>query len=184
MKSPARQPESLLQAQKREAPEGDPVEMPPPPKGGGYDAEMRALKDPSFCASERWLSCQNRANRTGAHPDILEFEKRFMKRARKIGIPLFAHCVMRTSDEQNRLYIKGVSKARAGQSPHNYGLAVDIVHCTKAWDLSRKQWDLLGHIGKEVAAQLGVKIVWGGDWDFYDPAHWELRNWRDIGTKR
>ena len=83
----------------------------------------------------------------------------------------------------NRIsFAAGTTKARAWESPHNYGLAVDIIHGTKAWDLTRKQWEIVGHMGKEVAAQLGVKVVWGGDWKFYDPAHWELANWRDIGS--
>nr|WP_245369132.1 M15 family metallopeptidase [Agrobacterium tumefaciens] len=97
---------------------------------------------------------------------------------------MFAHCVYRDDVEQQRLYVKGLSKAKPGQSAHNYGLAVDIVHGTKAWDLTRKQWDLIGHIGKEVAASLGIKVEWGGDWSFYDPAHWELANWRDIGPRK
>lgn len=79
------------------------------------------------------------------------------------------------------MYVKGLSKAKAGQSAHNHGFAVDIVHGTKAWELTRKQWDLVGHIGKEVAASMGIHVEWGGDWSFYDPAHWELANWRDIG---
>lgn len=138
--------------------------------------------DRSFLASERYKGQQTRAIRAGAHPDLLEFERVLVKRMAKLGIPMFAHCVMRDGEEQNLLFVTGRSKARAGQSPHQYGLAVDVVHGVKAWDLTRKQWDIVGHVGKEVAAQLGVKVEWGGDWKFYDPAHWELADWRDIGT--
>nr|WP_316650746.1 M15 family metallopeptidase [uncultured Gellertiella sp.] len=99
---------------------------------------------------------------------------------RTIGVPLFAHTICRSVADQNEAYIRGRSKARAGQSPHNYGLAVDIIHGIKAWDLTRKQWDILGHVGAEVAAAQGVKLEWGGNWQFWDPAHWELANWREL----
>jgi hypothetical protein len=152
-------------------------------EGGEYGAEMRGLVDKAFCNSERFGDQQHRANRIGAEPDILEFERKLIKRARKLGIPLFAHCVVRTGLEQDQLYVMGHTKARAGGSPHNYGAAVDLVHGTKAWNLTRKQWAIIGHLGKEIATQSGLKLVWGGDWSFYDPAHWELRDWRAIRAR-
>lgn len=153
-----------------------------PSPTASYGAELRDMKDASFCLSERYKAQQNRVPRAGAHPDIVEFERRLVARFRKLGVPLFAHCFVRSDAEQSALFQRGLTKARAGESPHNYGLAVDIVHGTKAWDLSHKQWEVVGHVGKEVAAQLGVKVEWGGDWRFYDPAHWEIANWRDIGS--
>ena len=150
--------------------------------GSTYGAELRAISDRPFCLSERYKAQQKRASRDGTHPDVLEFERRLVARCLKLGVPMFAHCFVRSDEEQNSLYVRGLSKARAGQSPHNYGLAVDIVHGTKAWDLTRKQWEIVGHVGKEVARQLGLDVEWGGDWSFYDPAHWQLANWRDIGS--
>ena len=152
-----------------------------PPDGDKYASELRGMIDRSFLLSERHKGQHNRADRSRGHPTLLEFERVLIKRFAKLGVPMFAHCVYRDDVEQQRLYVKGLSKAKPGQSAHNVGLAVDIVHGTKAWDLTRKQWDLVGHIGKEVAASLGIKVEWGGDWSFYDPAHWELANWRDIG---
>ena len=104
-----------------------------------------------------------------------------MKRVFKLGVPIFAHSVIRGSADQNRLYREGHSKARAGESPHNYGAAVDLIHGTKGWNLTRKQWAIIGHIGKELAIQAGHKVTWGGDFkSLYDPAHWELTEWRAI----
>ncbi|MFU0507250.1 M15 family metallopeptidase [Pseudaminobacter sp. NGMCC 1.201702] len=145
-----------------------------------YVHEVSGMVDRAFIYSERWSVQQGRADRTGAQPEILEFERKLIKRCFKLGIPLFAHCVVRGSLEQNRLFKAGRSKARAGESPHNYGAAVDLIHGTKAWALSPKQWAVLGHLGKEVAAQAGIDVIWGGDWKFWDPAHWELANWRSI----
>ena len=101
---------------------------------------------------------------------------------------MFAHCVMRSKAEQHRLYQQGHSKALPGLSPHQHGLAVDIVHSTLAWELPKgpgekradKAWELIGVIGKEVAQGNGIDIVWGGDWKFWDPAHWEIANWKDF----
>ena len=96
------------------------------------------------------------------------------------GVPMFAHCVIRNGAEQDALYVQNRSKARAGQSPHNYGMAIDIVHGRKAWELPGTSWSIIGHIGKEIAHQRGLKLEWGGDWSFYDPAHWQLENWRSL----
>jgi hypothetical protein len=153
-----------------------------PLEGGTYGQELRSMQDRSFCLSERFKLQQTRAVRAGSHPDIVEFERRLVARLKKLGVPMFAHAFKRDGHDQDMLFVRGLSKARAGESPHNYGLAVDIVHGTKAWDLTRKQWELIGHLGHEVARQLGVKVEWGGDWKFYDPAHWEIANWRDIGS--
>ena len=138
------------------------------------------MVDRPVCLSERYSDQQGRADRTGSDPRILEFERKLVKRARKIGVPLFAHCVIRGSADQNRLYREGRSKARAGESPHNFGCAVDLIHGTKGWNLTRNQWDIIGHIGHELAIQAGLDVVWGGDWKFYDPAHWELADWRKV----
>lgn len=97
---------------------------------------------------------------------------------------MYAHNMVRTSAQQQELYVRGVSKAKGFDSPHPNGCAVDIVHSTRAWDLTKSEWSMLGHIGKELAAQNGFKLVWGGDWSFYDPAHWELANWRSHAPAR
>lgn len=79
---------------------------------------------------------------------------------------------------------QGHSKAKAGQSAHNYGLAIDLIHGIFGWDIPRESWELIGHIGKEVATQNGLKLVWGGDWKtLWDPAHWEVAGWREIAGR-
>lgn len=159
-----------------------------------YSQEMGDLMNRTFCQSDKYSEQQGRADRVGAQLPILEFERAFVRAMRVKDIPMFAHSLCRNGDDQTRLYIKGVSKARAGQSPHNYGAAVDLIHGTKGWQLTRKQWDIVGHIGKQVAARIRVTytapdgsirtkpllLTWGGDWEFYDPAHWEMTDWREI----
>jgi hypothetical protein len=141
------------------------------------------MVDREFCFSKKYGEQQFRADRFGAQPDVLKFERLLVKRAFKLGVPLFAHCVIRGGADQNEMFRQGKSKARAGESPHNYGAAVDVIHGTKAWALSRKQWLIVGHLGKEAAAAAGLAVVWGGDWSFWDPAHWELADWREIRAR-
>ena len=74
----------------------------------------------------------------------------------------------RTFEEQDELYAKGrtkpgkiVTNARAGESYHNYGLAIDVVEIKpyfgyeKGYDQSR--WSLIGKEGKAMGFE------WGGD---------------------
>lgn len=143
---------------------------------------LRALVDRPRLLRPEWQDQQSLAERKGAHPRLREFERLFVKRmANKHGVPLYAHNMVRTAEEQTALYVRGVTRASAGLSPHNHGLAVDIVHSVHHWDVHRHSWLMLGHIGKELAGQLGLKVVWGGDWaGLWDPAHWELADWRSL----
>lgn len=148
---------------------------------------MKSLRDPAYAASQNWQDQQWRAVRLGAHSDIKEFERRFIKRCYKLGIPLFAHSMVRTREDQDKLFADGVSDAKGGQSAHNYGMAVDIVHGVRAWGLKPKEWLMIGHVGREVAASAGIDITWGGHWKIdpetgvgWDPAHWELTLWRRL----
>ncbi|PSJ59007.1 hypothetical protein C7I85_18865 [Mesorhizobium soli] len=115
---------------------------------------------------------------------MLEFERVFLKRLQKLRVPMFTHCFWRGQADQTARFVDGKSKAKWGQNPHNFGCAIDVIHARKAWALTREQWALLGHIGKEVSVQISVPVVWGGDWSFYDPAHWELKNWRELNWTR
>ncbi len=160
-----------------------------------YQTALKQLTNKPFCKTPKWREQQGRAERQGAYVQdvykkngeyagtstpILDFEKAMVADCRKRGIPFFAHCVMRSEREQQKLFVTGKSKARKGHSPHQYGMAVDLIHGIHGWDLDRKSWEIIGHIGYEVANRIGVDIQWGGEWSFYDPAHWELSNWREL----
>lgn len=144
-----------------------------------FASALRGMADRPFLASRNWQKQQERAERDGAHPDLLEFERLLIRRMAKIGVPMFAAEVLRSQERQNDLYALGVTKAKAGQGPHPYGCAADVVHSVRGWDLSRKQWSLIGHVGQELARQNGLKIEWGGNWKFYDPSHWQVIGWKE-----
>lgn len=137
-------------------------------------------------------------NFEGVHPEIMDFTKAFLKHTRKRSIPCRAFELTRSMQRQQELYLMGFSNAPAGFSPHQLhdvrqmdgdrikyegrcSMAVDIIHCTKAWNLDRYEWDVLGAIGKEIARKRNIKMSWGGDFKSrYDPAHWELECWEDF----
>lgn len=157
--------------------------LPPRMEEVGYSEALRRLVDREFLKGARHRAQHQRANRVGASPEILQFERAFIAKFNKLGIPMFAHSVVRDASEQTRLYVTGRSLAKAGKSPHNHGFAVDLIHGVHAWQIPRAAWDIVGHVGLEVAYQCGLKLTWGGKWEsFYDPAHWELSDWRSRVT--
>jgi len=147
---------------------------------GGHKSALAALRAPLFLTVPKYQVQQSLANRVGADPDILDFERRLVARLKKMDIPVYAHCVVRTEDEQLRLLNEGKTKDSPldGRWPH-MAYAVDIVHGVHHWEIPSSAWAIIGHVGKEVAASCGVKVDWGGDWKFYDPAHWQLSDWKD-----
>jgi len=84
------------------------------------------------------------------------------------GLAVLVTQGLRTWEEQDKLYAQGrtapgpiVTKAKGGQSYHNFGLAFDIV----VLDALRKaDWDT-NHAGWARAAELGKSagLEWGGD---------------------
>lgn len=127
----------------------------------------------------------------GAHAEIVAFADLFVKECEGLDIPIFAHEIIRSRERQGELFKGGFTKS-GSSGPHLVGCAVDLVHCAKAWDLTNRQWLILGHIGKELAARRGFQVNWGGDWKAntagdgvivgWDPAHWELAYWKDAAA--
>lgn len=86
--------------------------------------------------------------------------------------------------EQNLAFEKGNSKAKFPQSKHNCfpSKAVDVVPWPTQYADERYIYLVAGII-KAKADQLGIKLIWGGDWDgdgdmndqsLKDPYHFEL----------
>lgn len=84
-------------------------------------------------------------------------------------------CGLRTVEEQRVLVATG--KSRTMKSKHLTGDAFDIAVFDEngklTWDLKYYK-KVAAHI-KKVAAKLGVKVEWGGDWQsFIDGPHFQL----------
>jgi len=117
--------------------------------------------------------------------------QQIVKGMQDAGYPSKIHEHYRTRERQYDLFRRGRSKAPPGLSPHQWGAAVDIVHQTKGWEVSRDYWDTLNAVVQVVAKKYEVRLRHGHDWDgdgvpvpedptetFWDAAHIELADWR------
>jgi peptidoglycan L-alanyl-D-glutamate endopeptidase CwlK len=97
---------------------------------------------------------------------------------------------IRSPERQNELFAGGESKAKAGESAHNYSpsFAFDCIPHPSGYKDGQAMLLLAGHI-LSTADRLGVKLTCGCDWDrdgivmdtnFKDFWHFELTNWRDM----
>ena len=99
-----------------------------------------------------------------------------------LGTYLLVVSGLRTAAQQDALYAQGrttqghiVTNAKAGQSMHNYGLAVDVVPYMSGptgalnWAVHTPQYQAM------VVALKGQGLAWGGDWvHFPDSDHFQL----------
>ena len=94
-------------------------------------------------------------------------------------------CGHRGEQDQNNAYEQGFSNKKFPNGKHNSkpSKAFDIIPDDGGWGADIEQFILLAGIVKGVAAALGHKIRWGGDWDsdndmndqtFFDLAHFEI----------
>jgi len=110
----------------------------------------------------------------------------FQDEAAQVGIPLRVVWGHRTHAEQARLHKQGYG-TRPGNSSHEAGYGLDIIHTTRAWNnMPNEGWRILIGMGKEVArkqnfaVESGGNVKWGGDWlKQNDAAHWNIANWRN-----
>lgn len=140
-----------------------------------------------------------------AHPKLrAELAKIYYEANNKLGKSrLRFSYVFRTFKEQTELFAIGrttgkkgaiVTNAKAGQSMHNYGLAVDIVLLidkdgdgkleTASWDI-HKDWDGDMIADWKEVVQVFKKYGWeyGGDWRFKDFPHFEKtfgKSWKEL----
>lgn len=105
---------------------------------------------------------------------------------------------LRTWPEQQALYDQGrtkpgdiVTNAKAGQSYHNYGLALDfalqINGLKLVWDINKDfDFDHVSDWMEVVKAFKAEGFTWGGDWkSLKDYPHFEMtfgRNWSQLSA--
>lgn len=107
-------------------------------------------------------------NLEGVHPDLV----RVVKRAAEISpVPFVVTEGLRTLERQRAL--KAAGKSWTLDSRHLTGHAVDLVDADDfKYDIP--DMDRIAKAMKDAAAELGVAIVWGGDWKTRDTPHFEL----------
>lgn len=95
-------------------------------------------------------------------------------------------CGFRGEKEQNEAFEKGYSQKKWPQSNHNIypSRAVDVAPYNNGikWDDIDSFNHFAGYV-RGIAAQMGIKIRWGGDWNgnfdlkdqsFFDRVHFEI----------
>jgi len=93
------------------------------------------------------------------------------------GYPVRCTQTYRSIEEQDALYAQGrtapgkvVTKAKGGQSPHNYRMAADLIFVKEGYN---GPWDKVGSMARQIG------LVWGGGWHvMIDRPHVERPNWR------
>lgn len=110
------------------------------------------------------------------HPVVQEKAHAFLAMCNQRGINVVVTSTYRDHESQNALYAQGrtkpgkiVTKAKGGQSFHNWRVAFDVVPVVNGkavWD-DDVMWEKLGDIG----VQCGLE--WGGNWKFRDSPHFQ-----------
>jgi peptidoglycan L-alanyl-D-glutamate endopeptidase CwlK len=119
---------------------------------------------------------------------IQPLARELIEQATAQGIHVKVICGNRTYEEQDDLYAQGrskdgniVTKARGGQSMHNFGTAFDIGIFSKdgkEYLGESPDYAKCGKIGKELG------LVWGGDWEFEDQPHFQLTEGKSLAELR
>lgn len=121
------------------------------------------------------------------HPTVDKQLNKLLEQSKGKNIDIVITAGLRSKEEQNQLYKKGRSKegnivthAKAGESYHNYGLAVDYAIRNKKgeiiWDMNydgnrnrRSDWIEVAELAKDLGFE------WGGDWSgFKDYPHLQM----------
>lgn len=116
-------------------------------------------------------------------PGALDVMKSFVRRAISIaasmGVELKVICGLRNKADQDKAYANGASKAKWGQSWHNYGMAIDFGCFKGSTYLDSSNPKLASSVYKAIGQVIGeYGIEWGGNWkSFKDEPHFQI----DLG---
>ena len=124
------------------------------------------------------------------HPFVRTKAERLVALAKGEGITLLVTATLRTIEEQDALYAQGragrpgkiVTNARGGETPHNYGLAFDVVpvdgHGEPEWQAPQPVW-LAVYRAAEKAGLDALGDKWG-EYVSWDPGHFQEPGWRVL----
>lgn len=116
------------------------------------------------------LSKRSRDRLAGVHPDLVRVVEAAIA---KTKVDFVVTEGRRTVERQTKLVASGASQTMS--SRHITGHAVDLAPLIDGevrWDWP-PFYDIAAAM-KAAAKDLGVAIVWGGDWKFKDGPHFEL----------
>lgn len=127
---------------------------------------------------------------SGINPKVKDLAIELIKLSYMQGINVQITSGFRSYAEQNRLYAQGrttpgniVTNARAGQSIHNFGLAIDYVLVSH--DGSKAIWTVNNDWRKVAAIGKSLGFQWGGDWrSFRDYPHLDMQRGMTLAQLR
>ena len=188
-----RTPQGIHAASRRENPDKIEDRFTSEPKDHQHWDVPDRLRAPQFLTSESYARQGMRADWQQVNPSLRLWAAKVCWRAHGLGIPLYVHSAFRTKEQQDALLSKGVSKVAYPRSAHNIGEAVDIVHGVYHWEMTPLEWRYIHFLGCDELRKLNAKLAkdkrltlnWGGDDGSgndrfrWDPAHWEILDYRD-----
>lgn len=149
------------------------------------------------------MAWQSKVDRSNIHPGLVAVMDLAFRKLEKAATPFKAYSGLRTFEEQDELWYQGrdpdgnvtgkiVTKARGGQSMHNYGLAIDSAPLKDPNDPEGNVhwpdpdvstiWSALHAATVSAAREIdegdrwdGVDYEWGGVWRFRDVPHVQVR---------
>lgn len=117
------------------------------------------------------------------HPWVKAKAEAFLRKCVVMGHPVLIYETFRTPAEQAQKYIEHKSNAKAGESPHQYGLAFDCVPTDTEtgkplWDSPDMVWERL----YSAAAACGLDPLGDlyGEYLPWDKGHMQEPGWRIV----
>lgn len=138
-----------------------------------YGVGEKTLPDGTKVMACRWSRFDK------IQPEWLDKQKYFIQAANEMGLTLVYSDVTRTVAESNiGRAEKGNLVCKGGESPHNYGTAIDIVLLKDGKPIgvnSQTQTDFANRV-KTLSQNT---VTWGGDWTKAgERHHFELKGWQ------
>lgn len=125
-------------------------------------------------------------------PQTQALARAFQRACQEVGLSVQIYSTLRDNAYQASLYAQGrtapgniVTKAKPGDSWHNYGVAFDAVPLrdgTPVWGnktpADASLWQTMGQCGERVG------LEWGGRWKFVDMPHFQATQGKTIAQAK
>jgi peptidoglycan L-alanyl-D-glutamate endopeptidase CwlK len=122
----------------------------------------------------------------GLRPEVRPQVDTFLAACAAAGVDVLVTCTLRSDAEQTLLYAQGrtapghiVTNAKAGQSAHQYGLAIDVVPMVNGkpdWNGKDPVWAQIGELGQAA----GLTWLGAPGSTFPEEPHLEHPDWRTV----